>query len=108
MASADAGLLAAVKRKLRITWDDPETDARLSNELIPAAVQEVRDLLGMGGAGFDFAAGNPEGLLVLDLCWYEWNDAREDFEGNHAHTIARLREKWMAEAYLAENETEAE
>lgn len=98
-------LLAAVKRKLRITWDDPETDARLKQEIIPAAVADVRELVGMDSRNFDFAEGTDEGLLVLDHCWYQWCDAADEFEDNHAHVIARVRQRHITEQYLHEKET---
>ena len=94
------GLFDAVKRKLRVTYDDAETDARIRDEIIPSAIRDLTDLLGIDDDSFDFAEPGTENMLFLAWCYYEWNNAIDDFEANYAGQIARCREKWMVRQYV--------
>ena len=100
-------LIAQVKRKLRITYDDVDVNARIESDIIPNAEQEVKSLLGINDDTFSFAAPGTENMLYLAYCYYDWNDCVDDFESNYAAQIARCREKWMVRQYVEEQEATA-
>lgn len=100
----DERLSAQVRRKIGVTWSKPETDARIDEDMIPSAKLAVADKVGMPpGAEFDFSKPGRENTLLLAWCFYEWNDAIDDFDGNYADTIAQARRHWEVVA-LAEKE----
>ncbi|MBQ9785057.1 MAG: hypothetical protein IJW29_06440 [Clostridia bacterium] len=99
-----------VRRKLRVTWDnDTDTNARIDDDIIPNAEQDLMSLLGIPeDAKFDFATRGTENYLFLNHCWYQWEGVLDDFEKNYAAQIARCREKWMVKQYVAEQEVSAD
>lgn len=103
-----SGLLEQVKGKLRITWEDAATDARIQNVIMPSAEADLRDLLGIDVEGFDFGEPGQENILFLAHCYYEWNDALDEFEGNYGPQIARCRERWMVRQYAEESQAPAD
>lgn len=102
--AADGELTAQVRRKLRVTWDDDETAARI-DEIAASAEQELRDLLGVPeGEELDFSEPGAENALFLNLCWYEWEGARDEFRGAYAAAIGRCRERQIVRQYVEEEE----
>lgn len=102
--AADASLVAQVRRKLRVTWDDDETSARIS-EIAESAEQELRDLLGIpDGEAFDFSEPGAENALLLNRCWYEWEGALDEFRAAYSDAIGRCRERQMVRQYAEEEE----
>ena len=97
-----------VRRKLRVTWSDEDTDDRIDLDIIPAAEQELTDLLGIHTKDFDFGKPGTENMLFLNLCWYMWEGAADDFEKFYASQIARCREKWMVKQYVEEQEASSD
>lgn len=95
-------LFDQVKLKLRVTWDDAATNERIQNVVIPTAEQDLRDLLGIDDITFSFSDPGVENVLFLAYCYYEWNDAGDDFEEHYASKIARCRQKWMVKQYAQE------
>ena len=96
-------------RKLQVTWDDEDTEARIG-EIIANAEQDMRDLLGIpepndGVAPFDFSKAGMENMLFLNRCWYEREGCLDDFEKNYAMQIGRCRSKWMVRQYAEEQES---
>lgn len=97
-----------VMTKLRITWDDPETDAQVDEIIIPSAEAAIRSKVGIPeSAGFEFGGEGAEAetLLLLAHCYYQWNDAEDEFDGNYRHEIAQARVKWEVLQYAQEQET---
>lgn len=95
-----------VRRKLNITWNDPETDARVA-EIIEAAIPYLLHKLGITAPEFDFSAPGTENMLFLACCLYEWNHATMDeFEENYHRTIANVRAQYEVKYYeeAAQNE----
>jgi len=83
-------LMASVKRKLNITWEDEETDARL-RDVIPAAAAVLRPRLALP-ASYEFSQDDPEAYgLLLNACLYEFSNAIDDFLVNYAREISQYR-----------------
>lgn len=99
---ASENLVETVKRKLRITYDDPDTDARVE-EMVADAEDELRYVLGIHDESFDFDGPGAERSLLVNLCFYEDNGAADEFWANYAGKIAQCREKWIVMQF-AENE----
>lgn len=97
-------LVRAVKRKLNITWEDSETDARV-DDIMDSVDPWLRHKLGIADANFDFSTPGTERDLFLSCCLYEWNHiSRDEFEENYKHTIANVRAVHAVAHYLAEQE----
>lgn len=88
-------LLPMVRRKLRITYEDADTDALLR--------ETIED------AGADpFAEPGDERSLLKSLCFYAWNDAEDEFWANYAQQLASCREKWMVTSFVEESKQAAD
>lgn len=95
-----------VRRKLNITWNDAETDARVA-EIIESAIPYLLHKLGITDPDFDFSAPGTENDLFKSLCLYEWNHAsRDEFEDNYHRTIANVQDQHAVKYYeeAVENE----
>ncbi len=68
-------LKAQVKRKLNITWEDEETNARI-DDIIALAIPDLIHKLGIADQNFDFSVAGAENALFLNYCLYEWNHAK--------------------------------
>lgn len=101
--AADDSLRSQVMRKLRITWDDPDTEARVTDHMASADAV-LRAKIGIPDASFDFGDPGVENLLYLNYCYYAWNDAEDDFFANYEHDIAQARRKWEVIQFAAEKE----
>lgn len=99
-------LVDKVRRKLRVTYRDDEVDERI-DEIMEQADLDLRSMLGITDSSFDFNAAGAERALYLAYCFYEWNDALDDFEVNYADKIAKCRDRWLAVEY-AQKATSAE
>lgn len=95
-------MLGLAKRKLNITWEDEDTDARLS-EIIEDGIVELADKIGISD-GFDFSQPGQERKLLLAYCLYGWSNALDDFERNYASDILQARERWEVDRYGSEGE----
>ena len=91
-------LVDKVRRKLRVTYRDDEIDERI-DEIMEQADADLRSMLAITERSFTFEAGGTEQALFLAYCFYEWNDALDDFEVNYAEKIAKCRDRWLAVAY---------
>ena len=98
-------LTGQVKRKLNITWEDAETNARV-DDIMSSVDPYLRHKLGVS-AELDFSAPGPERDLFLSCCLYEWNHIpRDEWEENHKYTIANVRAQYEVEDYLKRQEAE--
>ena len=91
-------LVDKVRRKLRVTYRDDEVDERI-DEIMEQADADLRSMLAITERSFTFEDGGTEQALFLAYCFYEWNDALDDFEVNYADKIAKCRDRWLAVAY---------
>lgn len=95
-------LTSQVRRKLNITWNDTETDARVA-EIIESAIPFLIHKLGITDSEFDFSVPGTENDLFKALCLYEWNHAsRDEFEENYRGTIANVRAQHEVNYYKAQ------
>lgn len=87
-------LLAAAKRKLNITWDDFDTDARIEDIIADLQPSFLRAL----GVPTDFDLDTPseERGLFINAVFYEWNHSISDFWKNYSAEILRVRIKHEA------------
>lgn len=84
-----------VKAKLRITWNDDETDYRIFDEIVPTAEAAIRFKIGIpDNVSFDFDEPGIESMLFLAHCYYQWNDAEDEFDSNYAAEMRQARIKW--------------
>lgn len=91
-------LVDKVRRKLRVTYRDDEVDERI-DEIMEQADSDLRFMLAITERSFTFEDGGTEQALFLAYCFYEWNDALDDFEVNYAEKIAKCRDRWLAVEY---------
>lgn len=100
-------LIEQVKRKLNITWDDDDTNARI-NEIIESAIPDLKHKLGIVDDNFDFSKPGAENTLFKAYCLYEWNHVIDEFDDNYANTIAQLQAKHQVANYKKEIEQSEE
>lgn len=93
-------LFSQVKRKLNITWDDPDTTTRL-DEIIESAIPDLIHKLGITDSDYDFSVAGAENTLFLAYCLYEWNHSIEEFDLNYERMIAQVRTQHEVKNYLA-------
>lgn len=96
--NAMTALTEQVKRKLNITWSDPDTDARVA-DIIRTAAAHLTYQLGIDDSGFDFSAAGIENTLFLAYCFYEWNHALDEFEDNYRGMIMSARARFEVEQH---------
>lgn len=100
---ASGKLRNQVMRKLRITWDDPDTKSLIEEDIIPSAEAVLIERIGIpSDKQFDFSAPGMENELLLSLCFYRWNDAEDEFYSNYQEQIAQARRKWEVLQYVEE------
>lgn len=92
--------LSELKNYLCITWEEQETDKRLT--AILARAENI--LSSYAGVKLDFDdSDSAECQLLLDLCRYINNEAYEEFKINFSAELISLRAKYAVKE-LAENE----
>ena len=79
--AVSAETLAAVRRKLNITWEDEGTYGRVTDVI--ASVSPTLALRCGLDQSHEFAEGEPEWQLFLNACLYEFSDALDDFFVNY-------------------------
>lgn len=92
-------LIEQVRRKLNITWEDKETEARIE-DIINSAIPDLRHKLGITEINFDFSAAGVENTLFLAYCLYEWNHCLNEFDENYSRMIAQVRAVYAVNQYL--------
>lgn len=95
-----SALIEQVKRKLNITWDDEDTNSRVS-DILDSAQVTMRYKLGLSD-DFDFEVKGQENNLLLAYCLYEWNHAAHEFDANYLNDILQVRQKHEVSAYEAD------
>ena len=93
-------LLQQVKRKLNITWNDDDTNARIE-DMVKSAIPEMLYILGIADPNFDFADAGTENTLFLAYCLYEYNHCLNEFQDNYSNMIAQTRAKHEVKHYKA-------
>lgn len=88
------------KRNLNVTWDDPDTDAKIYDCYV-SAVAHVNDY---AGTEVDLDEDPMARQLVKDLQRYIWNDCLDEFEKRYSSHIIALRNKYKVLDYVRESE----
>lgn len=91
-----------VKRRLRITWSDLETEAEIT-EIVSDAIATLTFKLG-AEEEIDFSAAGPEKELLCNYCLYAYNNCLNEFEEAYAAEIRQLRIKYMVLSEESGNE----
>ena len=86
-------LLLQVKRKLNITWNDTDTDNRVS-DIIEAAKSVMSFKLGITDTAFDYSVAGIENVLLLAYCLYLYNHCENEFDENYKALILQARSKY--------------
>lgn len=89
MANVDAAVMAAVRRKLNVTWEDEGTNARLQ-DVVETVSPRLARLVGYP-ASHEFTNADEAWGLFLNGCLYEFSDAWDDFTTNYADEILSTR-----------------
>ncbi|WP_394923263.1 hypothetical protein [uncultured Robinsoniella sp.] len=90
-----AGLLSDVRNYLDITYDDPETDQKLTGIIERGKVY----LDNIAGVQQDYEKETASRQLLFDYCRYARNNALESFEGNFKTELLTLRIGVQADDY---------
>lgn len=90
-----AGLLSDVRNYLDITYDDPETDQKLTGIIERGKVY----LDNIAGVQQDYDNESTSRQLLFDYCRYTRNNALEYFEGNFKTELLTLRIGVQADDY---------
>lgn len=97
-------LFEQVRRKLNITWEDEDTDARVE-DIINSAIPTLIHKLGITDKDFDFSVAGQENRLFLAYCLYEYNHCANEFDANYAQDIAEVQAKNDVAYYLSKKES---
>ncbi len=90
MTDVSTEVMAAVRRKLNVTWESAETDGRIK-DAIQSASATLAARLGYPQA-HAFAPGDgPAWGLFLNAVLYEFSDALDDFWANYAEELRACR-----------------
>lgn len=100
-------LVAQVKRKLNITWNDDDTTNRMQ-DIIQSAIPALKHKLGIADPDFDFSNPGMENDLFKAYCLYEFNHCLNEFDANYANDIMQVRAKYEVEDYLANEVVDGE
>lgn len=80
--------LELVKRHIRVTWSDDDTDMRIVTKMLNAE----RTLNHKLGAACDYLAPGAEQQLFLNYMFYSWNEALDEFDGAYVSEIIQIRQ----------------
>lgn len=95
-------ILSQVQRKLNVASLNSFDETRLREDVIPDAAASLAPDLGMTleeAASFDWAAPSRERTLLVNLCFYEFSHAAEQFAADFADDVAKCRDSRLATAY---------
>lgn len=95
--SVSADLMNKIKRKLNVTWFDPDTDARIE-DIAESGIIAIRHKAGIPES-YTFEAPGQEQNLLLAWCLYEWNHSIDEFDGNYINDLLQMRQKYDVEQY---------
>ncbi len=86
-------LIRIVKRELKITWNDEDTDAEIE-ALVSDAVPTMNFKLGIKEEDSDYLSPGQERRLFLNYCRYVRNNCVEEFDSRYLNDILQLRSKY--------------
>ena len=86
-------MTARIKRELRITWNDEETDASIREIIADAEIALNHKL----GAECDYEAPGPIRRLFVNYCIYAYNNCLNEFDSAYMNEIYQIRHKLEVE-----------
>lgn len=86
-------MAARIKRELRITWDDKDTNASIREIVADAEVALNHKL----GAKCDYEAPGPMRRLFVNYCIYAYNNCLDEFDTAYMNEIYQIRHKLEVE-----------
>ena len=87
-------------RNLNITWDDEETNKKVS-DVYTSAEALIDDY---AGVTVDYSSDKLAAQLLKDCARYVWNDCLDEFESRYGSQLNALRNKYLVEAAVVDNE----
>ena len=81
------GLLEDVKNYLDITWEDPESDIKLSGII----KRGMRYIDNVAGREMDYTVEDKPRELLFDYCRYVRSNALDMFQANYLHELLFLQ-----------------
>lgn len=93
-------LIEQVKRKCNITWNDDDTNTRIT-DIMTAAIPILIHKLGIADPDFDFSVAGAENTLFVNYCFYEFNHCVNEFDDNYKNEIAQTRARHRVEYHKA-------
>ena len=83
-------LLTLVKDKLKITWEDDDTDREIETIMEDAEIALNSTI----GAKIQYSAPGQERRLFLNYCLYAYNDMESKFDSAYVNELMQLRIKY--------------
>lgn len=94
-------LLTDARLTLDVTWDDSETNLKISR-IIERAKARLNE---QAGTEVDYLADPTAEQLLLDYVRYIWNNSAEDFEVNFKNNLVSFRNRYKVKKFKAEQQT---
>lgn len=92
-------LLEDVKNYLDITWNDENTDKKITGII----ERGKKYLNSAAGSELDYSSDDKPKELLLDYCRYVRSNALEEFQNNYLHELLTLQIKQEVAKYEADN-----
>lgn len=97
-------LLERVKRKLKVSWSDDDTDIELA-DMIEDTKVDLNQLL---GAEIDYSAPGPARDLFLNYCLYKYNGCGDEFKNVYLADIITYQNQLLVERKMQDANGEEE
>lgn len=97
-------LIEKVRKKCYITDPSEAISARVE-DMVDDAIISLSNQLGIKG-DFDYSAPSHERYLLLNYCFYIWNDSADEFKVNYLDDILQARHRHEVKADEEETENE--
>lgn len=88
-------LFKLLKNELNITWEEEETNLRLSRIIANAMLTMNRKL----GLDIDYTESGQEQELFLAYCVYVYNNCANQFDENYLNEIMQIRQYYEVKQY---------
>ena len=95
-------LLASVKNYLDITWDDEDTDTKLTG----IVERGIKYLNYVAGTSMDYTEEDKPRELLLEYARYARSNALDEFQTNYLHELLSLQMQEEVKAYVAEQDSD--
>lgn len=92
------GLLEAVRNYLDITWDDQDSDTKLSGII----ERGMKYLNKAAGEELDYSIEDKPRELLMDYCRYARSKALNEFHTNYLHELLSLQHEYEVKRYAEE------